>query len=328
VKINLRYEVTSFYYRSPILVHHKTLKTGTYLRVNVFQDGKYISKIDLTPLPQFHQYNVLEWKNIIEQFFSEHEPSFENIILDKLFFNTVSNAEKFSSGCRELHFAIESVLFSLIESLYPEALSFISKKPIVINSLYNSNDDKSSQLPECLKMKIRPGTQNTNTELNLLYEMHLQKPSMTFRLDGNQSFSLMDLKELFNHPLFMKIHDRIEYLEDPLINFNEYALYKKKFTVPMALDESLLTYLTQFSKIDEEAYVILKPSLLGISKSFQLMYYFKSRAVISSTYEFPSAIRPLLYLAALNPHLTHGLDTNKFLPADFSVLQDGFCLPF
>ena len=67
--------------------------------------------------------------------------------------------------------------------------------------------------------------------------------------------------------------------------------------------------------------LILKPSLLGISKSFEIIKYanfHRLNTVISSTYDSSSAMIPYYFLAALSPTTFHGLDTLKFLPNDLS----------
>ena len=67
----------------------------------------------------------------MENFFQENDFNLENIKLDQSFFNMVlPRSNKFFEG--ELLYAIESVLFKIIEVCRPEVLDLIEKKPIKI----------------------------------------------------------------------------------------------------------------------------------------------------------------------------------------------------
>ena len=134
--------------------------------------------------------------------------------------------------------------------------------------------------------------------------------------------------------IFSAIEYAIEYIEEPLKNAYDFHSFNQIYSYAIALDESLEVYknqLIQLSNFPKGTNLILKPSIFGISKSFEILKYasrFHHNVVISSTYETASAIRPLLYLAALNPNTYHGLDTLQFLPKGLSIESVNYFLNF
>ena len=294
-----------------------------------------INHLDLTVLPKLHQYNLNQWKYTLENFFNNNSLNLNQVRLEKPLFNMVENlpANIFEG---ELLFIIESVLFLVIEHCLPEALNPISNKNIKINALY-SNDLKMDSLPECIKIKIGPTPKNLSQTIELLKNFLNSKPSIRIRLDGNRQFELLELTNYMEQlekacgPL---LFSAIEYLEEPLKNLYDIHIFKQIYSYKIALDESLFTYrnkLHLLGKLSEGTYLILKPILFGISKSYEITGHaslFNLNVVISSAYEPASALRPLLFLAALNPKSLHGFDTLKFLPNNLSIKSDHYCLKF
>jgi O-succinylbenzoate synthase len=192
-------------------------------------------------------------------------------------------------------------------------------------------------LPECLKIKIRPHQNNLNETIELIKSLFKIKPDIHLRLDGNRRFELADLTSYVENlergcgPL---LFSAIEYIEEPLKNTYDFYSFNQIYSYAIAIDESLEVYknqLTQFRNLPNGLNLILKPSIFGISKSFEIIKYaasFQHNVVISSTYETATAIRPLIYLAALNPSTYHGLDTLKFLPKDLSIESENYSLNF
>lgn len=326
MKINLRFNFKDFAYTSPIAVRNKTLTTNQMLSVEIFHNDQLINKIELCSLPFFHNYNLREWKCVLEDFFSEHELNFSQIKLDHPFFNTTVSTLQHEG---ELLFVIESILFAVIEKLFPESLSHIEKKPIKLNALY-SHFLAIEEIPDCLKIKIRPVTSNMIETANLIHDLREKNANIIFRLDGNGSFELSEL-EVFLDYLAVNcgsLEQFIEYIEEPFKNINDLTSFRKMCSIPIALDESLLPYRNSLFLLPKKTYLIVKPSLLGISKSFEIMKMYKEKMIISSSFETASALRPLMFLAAMNPKTYHGLDTLKFLPKELSMQCEKYFLSF
>jgi O-succinylbenzoate synthase len=228
----------------------------------------------------------------------------------------------------------------LIEISAPHVLSFIDKKPIKINGLYNPHHSRSELLDsplECLKIKIRPQLNNLNETIELIKSLLKIKPDILLRLDGNGLFEIKELIlyiEKCERDCGPSLFSAIQYIEGPLKNDYDYYSFKQIYSYPIAMDESLEVYknqLQQLRKFPDGLNLILKPSLFGISKSFEILNcasLFHHNIVISSAYETATSIRPLLYLAALNPNTYHGFDTLKFLPKDLSIESDNYVLNF
>lgn len=321
MKISLQFETVDFLYTSPIVIQKHTLAYNQMLIVSVFSQNSFLGLVELSTLPHFHQYSLKEWHYTLAHFFSRYEINLDHILLNKPFFNMVNATESYEG---ELLFAIESVLFVVLEKLAHRTLSLIEKKPVKINGLYSPFIPLET-IPKCIKIKIRPNANNLAETILTINHLLKNQPTIRLRLDGNRSFEIKDLVNYMENlknacgPSFILA---IDYLEEPLKNINQQIEFNKIYYYPMALDESLIAYknhLSQLKKFPLGLNLILKPSLLGISKSFQIMSLFKDNCIVSSSYESLSALRPYLYLAALNPTTFHGLDTLKFLPKSFGI---------
>lgn len=340
MKIKLSFKTSDFYYTAPIIVQNYSLIKNQLLHISIFQNEKFLSQLELSPLPYFHQYNLQEWQYTLENFFQFNNLNLDDIVLDSPLFNMVKS-KKIRSIEGELLFIIENVLFSVIEKCAPHVLSFIEKRPIKINALYNSlyhsHILKMDSLPECLKIKIRPTPNNLHETIELIKFLFKHKPEIRLRLDGNRRFEILDLTRYIEKlekgcgPL---LFSAIEYIEEPLKNAYDFHSFNQIYSYAIAMDESLEVYKNQLTKLKNfpaGLNLILKPSIFGISKSFEILKYASGahqNVIISSTYETASAIRPLLYLSAMNPTTYHGLDTSRFLPEHLGIKSENYVLNF
>jgi hypothetical protein len=304
------------------------LSKNSSLVVSLF-DSTYV---DLTPLPFFHQYSIREWQFFIHHFFENYEINLDNIKLDVPFFNMTDDRNLKLEG--ELLFAIETLLFSLIEMLAPETLKILKNKeknPIKINGLLNPSLALSEiDLFDCIKIKIRPTLENNQLVLKSLKDIFLIKPQMKIRLDGNLSFTLSELVNyltLLEKELGLPFIKSLEYIEDPFKISSERFLFSQIRNYPIALDESFLPYIhlknfSNLASLPKKSFLILKPSLLGLSTCFKLtqLLGLDNTLVISSTYEFPRGFSPFLFLARLGLNTFHGFDTQKYLPIESPIL--------
>lgn len=330
MRIKLKFHITDFKYLAPIIVQKSTFIKNRLLSIAIYQneinEQSFISTLDLTVLAHFHHYQLEEWRFVLDSFFEIHEIHIEDINFKKPFFNMIYSPPHFTG---ELLFIIESVLFSFIENKHPELLNFVFKKPIEINALF-SPDLPLKRLPSWIKIKINPTSSCLESTITLINDLRAQKEHLTIRLDGNAQFELTQLLSFLN-ALEKKcgpIRSFIDYIEEPFFNYHDYYLFQKLSLIPYALDESLLFFQDSLDQLPKKCFLILKPSLMGISKGFELIDRNPHKVIVSSTYETATAIRPLLYLAALNPLTAHGLDTPKFLPKHLGIDVDHFSLSF
>lgn len=304
------FEKIPFTYNAPVMVGKNNLSQNTALRVRL-EDGVFV---DLTALPGLHTYTIEEWKYVIQSFFESHEFQFDDILMEKLFFNTPTTTTTSALNLSgELAYAVESVLFAWIKKTRPEVLP--KTAAVKIHGLY-SEAVPFETVPDCVKIKIRPG--KTLELAAAINNCIARNPRVHFRFDGNCTFELSGLLQLLqslgeNCPAFY-----VDFIEEPFINAADFFSFRNHSAIPIALDESLPFFFDHLEKFPED-FLILKPGVLGLSRCFELTKAFFPRAVISSTYETPSAMAALYALASLNPDQYHGLDTLKFLPKHFSI---------
>lgn len=325
MKLRLDFSIFDFSYTFPIQVKNHYILENQILSVDIYLNDFHIKKIDFTNLFNFHNYTLIEWKKTLENFFIDEDFFLDEIILEKPFFNMIKTSKVIKG---ELLFIIESVLFSIIEKKSPETLAHIKKSPIKLNALYNpsSHYDILKNIPECIKIKIRPTKSNFNSTFEIINSLLAVKSDILFRFDGNQTFEVFELLDFLsnvNIPL-----KNIMYLEEPLKNFNELSAFEKNNSISYALDESVLAFIENIYKLPKNHPIILKPSLIGISKCFEILKNRKKNIIISSTYETISAMNPMIYLAAALPDSYHGLDTFKFLPKHLSTDTLNYSLSF
>lgn len=321
MKINLAFSLAELVYTRPIKVRLKNLTNNKLLCVSIFSNDEHMGDLEFAGLPDFNQYSLQEWRFVLNSFFANHEISLDNIDLHLPFFNSVSNIQNNYTG--ELLFIIESVLFCILKKKMPALFS--ETQTVKLNAMYSSPDQLDGQV-QCLKIKIRPNEASLSETANVMNKMCSLNPDIKFRLDGNQSFELSELCQFMEELMRAMKKDFlqcIEYLEEPFKNYNDYFTFRKLYPYPLGLDESLLS-INNINKIEivKESYFIIKPSLLGISKSLNLIKLAQKNnctPVISSSYETKNTMRSLIYLAAINPETFHGLDTLKFLPSPYGI---------
>ena len=321
MKLNLEFNQLHFQYNSSIIVGKNHLPSNKALQIK----SPEFDSITLISLPGFHQHSLNEWQFMIDTFFKEEDLDLSNINLEKPFFNTINKSSAYYSLSNDLLFAIEAVLFKVIQRYCPEKLSFFSETALTIkvNNLYHPAMKTDFTKIDCLKIKIRPTAESLQQTITVLKNGILKNSKIQFRLDGNRTFDLIDLINFTNEIQFSfstTFIDQINYFEEPLKNFYDSFIFQKMFHYNLGFDESILTYQNNLEKLGTlppHSTLILKPSMLGISKCLEIMknaqrYNFET--VISSTYESPSCFAILQYLTSLSPSTTHGLDTLKFLP--------------
>lgn len=297
--IKTAFETVTLPYKRPVPVRGKVISSNEFLKVTVLEKDYYVSV-----LPGFHESSLKELEYKIKRFFSEYHLDFSKIDFDKKFFNLLHTSDDFLSSLKaECLFNIEAILLGMIRTTHPD---LYSHEEVLINDLYRPDADLSLYADsKCIKIKI---DKNLLATRNTLIELHQINPNVKFRLDGNRQFELPELLEFYQilkthipHSAFLNI----DYIEEPLKNFYETYLFEKRSDITIAIDESF----EQFKdKADIPWPAVIKPSLLGISfVSFWLRNHKNSRAIISSSFEHPTILQGLYFLAQKRPTEYHGL---------------------
>jgi hypothetical protein len=303
--IEIKTNFETLKYRSSIPVRGVMIDSNRFLKVRVLERDYYLSV-----LPGLHNATLEEIDFKVKYFFTHYDLNFKSIDFGKKFFNLINESDVFLNSIKEeTLFNIETILLGMIETTNPHLFSHDS---IAINLLYSDKDGADFYLDaDCIKIKITPtNVDHTAKVINNLYKIN---PEMIYRLDGNKRFELKELihferilKEEITHIAFSKI----DYIEEPFKNFYDTILFSKRSNLNIAIDESYKNYMYS----DKLTYpAVIKPSLIGISPIFSwLRIHENQRAIISSSFEHPTVMISLQFLASLRPNEFHGLE--NFLP--------------
>lgn len=282
-------------YLSPVPVRKKVFTQNDFLKVDIDHQAFYLSS-----LPGFHELSLKEIDFKVKKFLGLYEINLKNLDFSKRFFNTINSPhDDFLDSIQgEMLFHVESILFGLIKK---------DAETPMVNTLYTKAKslEENAKSP-CIKIKIRPTEESLLSTLLILSSIHKDNPSCSFRLDGNRCFELRELLE-FTSSLDKKLEReallKIDYLEEPLKNFYETRAFHSFSPIPIALDESFLNFLSHPSSLEHlpKAWpVVIKPSFIGISPVYKWLSdpsRSKRRAILSSSFEHPSIMPALFFLA-------------------------------
>lgn len=303
--IEIKTSFETLKYRSPVPVRGVMIDSNRFLKVRVLERDYYLSI-----LPGLHNVTLEELDFKVKHFFSHYNLDFKAIDFGVKFFNLIQTKDVFLDSIKEeTLFNIEAILLGMIKTTHPHLFSHDS---IAINLLYNDKDGAEFYLDaDCIKIKIAPG--KVDHAIKTINELYKINPEMIYRLDGNKRFELDELIE-FEHALKNGISSvafsKIDYIEEPFKNFYNTTLFAKRSHLLIAIDESYKNYMAS-SELPYPA--VIKPSLIGISPVYSwLRSHVENRAIISSSFEHPTVLVSLQFLASLRPNEFHGLE--NFLP--------------
>lgn len=159
-------------------------------------------------------------------------------------------------------------------------------------------------------------------------------PSLTFRLDANQGWSIQEALVFAQHVPTK----RVAFIEEPLRDASQLSLLANQTSLPIALDETFQVYrMGAYNYLADPVALILKPSLLGSpTELLRIAADARMRGatpIISSSYECGPGMQTLIEMASL-PLLcggAAGLDTARALetmvaPASPSWIQSSISL--
>jgi len=299
--INIETSFTTLSYRSPVPVRGLTIDHNRFLKVRVLEVDYYLSV-----LPGLHQATLEEINFKVKHFFSHYELDFKDIDFGVKFFNLVRVHDAFLDSIKEeCLFNIEAILLGMLQKTHPH---LFSHDAVAINLLYNDRDGTQFYLDaDCIKIKINPdNVQKTIQVINELYQLN---PEMIYRLDGNKRFELSELiafEQTLKKGIPSQAFLKIDYIEEPFKNFYDTFLFKKRSELTVAIDESYKNYI---EASDLMFPAVIKPSLIGISPVFSwLRFHEDNRGIISSSFEHPSVLVALSFLARQRPNEFHGLE--------------------
>lgn len=207
----------------------------------------------------------------------------------------------------------------------PHLLAAAPAALVRINGLLDGDADAvldgAARLVQCgyTALKIKVGRRDTDGEAHLVNAVRARVgPTVALRLDANRAWDLTAALDFAARVA----PAGIEYIEEPLRDASDLAAFVAGAAVPVALDETLLSFSPQMPpRLQGVAALVLKPAVLGgYERSLawaRLARRDRLAAVVSAA--FPSAVGMALdaaFAASLGDQTAHGLGTSAAFAAD------------
>lgn len=273
---------------------------GTYITKNEFLVVEFQGKkLFLSVLPGFHQSTLNEIRFMLERFLPR--ASFEApLIFTQKGLGLIPKEELISLDFEHL-FYLENALFYFH--------SFEKSFSIQSNALTSLSDERTTFESDCVKIKFQAHEENVLLKEKMIKALSFN-PHLKFRIDANRTFELSELIKLQEFLLKDIPKDRFDYFEEPLKNSSDLLSYQKHSDIFYALDETFHHSPEWSLKYFSHLPLVLKPSLLGISRTVHyLQNYPQTRFIISSSYEHFSGLLALQFLGNFRSHEFHGLSS-------------------
>ncbi|WP_432460396.1 MULTISPECIES: o-succinylbenzoate synthase [unclassified Agarivorans] len=160
--------------------------------------------------------------------------------------------------------------------------------------------------------KLKVARNSPKSDLELITQLQQHYPQLRLRLDANQSW-------LWNQAIYVLENidlNRIDYIEEPLVNSQQCAMLAKRTQVGIALDETLQDSSYRYHYFDGLRSLVLKPSLIGTwhrcTSLIDQAHADQVSCVLSSAYESEIGLQWIQNMAKdFTPEQAPGLDTLK-----------------
>lgn len=166
------------------------------------------------------------------------------------------------------------------------------------------------------KAKLKVARYPMRDELALIRLLLDRRPNLKLVLDANQGWTREEAWAFCGH----LDPNRIEYLEDLCVDFEDIAFVASRTGMPVALDE-LLAQGKPWEPIPQLRALVLKPTLLGALANSEALVArareLKLKVIVSSCFESGLGLGQLARLAGeWAPDQAPGLDTRRWLARD------------
>ena len=299
-------------YRLPMvapieLTHHTfSIKEGWFLTART--DTGISAQAEIPSLPGVHPVKHHEVPYFLEPILS----TIKNCPFDTHpFWNRpLFNLLPYSSIPIQFLFALESLLLKFYRLKFLQQFSLSPTLSVPLNELFIPNTfETHTPVASTLKVKL-PGLSSPSSTLRALLA---QNKNCRLRLDPNRTLTPDNLKSL----VACLPPENLEYIEDPYPDLSEGLKQFDRF--PLALDKELAHALKSARFPTNTTALVIKPSRdLAISGTLDLILEKKYKVVISSAYETPVGLWPLIHLAAVS-RTPCGLDVQKLFKPSPSI---------
>ena len=171
-------------------------------------------------------------------------------------------------------------------------------------------------------IKIKVGREKIEDDINIIESISENfSNDIKYRLDANGKWDIDKTKFVVKH---LK-NINVEYLEQPVKEFDELIKLSSNSKIPIAADESIRTANDAKTMLLESniQYFVLKPSIMGsITESIDLINLIetkKRKVIISSAFESPIGRSALVFLSSLVKNdSAHGLAVSSYFSNDIA----------
>lgn len=324
-------QISIFTYQLPLQKSLKIKKQQLTIREGVIiqfmSDNNQLSFGEAAPLPGLHSENIndaLKQISIIQtKLTGAHIPNISGI---PGFLNTVMPK---STWLPSVRFGVETGLLNLYMANEKKDTrnEFIPRRHdySLINILA---DGSHSDILKAAKrgladgyqaIKVKVGNQAPEQEVDQVRSLcKLIKGKATLRLDANQAWDLPTAEYFVN-----AIEDcEVEYIEEPLKNFQDLPDLYQKTGVPIALDENIKSI--PLSELWNKKWIntlVVKPAVIGsVQDSLDIINTSNElnlRCVLSDTFHSGIGLSFLVRLSASSKYMIPmGFDTYRYLKED------------
>ncbi len=289
---------------NPIVTGRVSIQNRTGIIVRLRTAKKSIGYGEASPLPNFSRESLTDVIKAIKSL---------QIIIDER--GALKSQELLASvkHLPSLIFALEAAIHSIE---LRESGSKIAETEIEMNEVIGLEDTKATlnKIHIALQngittIKVKIGRSNFEEDLLLIHAITKKYPDITLRLDVNGGWALIEaldnIKLLHNN--------NIEYIEQPVADFDNLLELARVSSIPIAPDESIFNYREAMLAVENAniCFIVIKPSMFGFNNTIKLIDAASRNNVsitISSLYESAVGKSANLYLASLCKRKTsHGL---------------------
>jgi O-succinylbenzoate synthase len=307
-----------------------TSRDGLILKISDEENNQGLGEI--SPLPGLHKENL---SHVIKQI-KKHSSFFINRKIPNIINQIGDGFETFFKNLSlfpSVQFGLESAILSLIAAKQGISITdlFVSSlnQSILVNALLTGKPEQilkktNHYLKEgFVVFKLKVGRNTIDNDISFTNKIcSLLNSKAKLRLDVNQAWSLSEALQFFQNIDVNKI----EFIEEPLTNFNELQALFNKTNIPIALDENI----SKISIGDDISLsfvkaAVIKPTVIGsINKSIKLIRYAENNdiiPVISDTFQSGVGLSMLITIAATikNKNIAMGFDTYSWLKEDILI---------
>jgi len=323
-------------FANPIRIKGHTLNSKKSIIISLKDEDGNIGYGDISPLPFYSSESFESVCEDIEQLSAKLIEVKLDISTNPLKAISLIKDFGFSSS---ITFGVETALLNLIATkrkvnLYDlfgkEHYRYVKTAALLTDLDAGSHKKIARMINDGYKsVKIKLGRGDIDFELKtLLLLLGFFHNKILFRFDVNSLWSFDEAVYFFNG--IKTSADSIEFVEEPLGNYNEIDRLHELFSIPFALDENLQEYLCMSEgSLNSITAGVIKPSVIGgISESLRLIALFKQNSkkiVISDPYSNGLGLAPLINLAsACCENIPMGFDTYSNVKTD--ILKNKFKL--